>query len=42
MSWTAVLREHLDGGPGFDRWRDTHMRIEGDGAAALRTVFLVD
>lgn len=37
-----IGREHLDGGPGFDRWRDTQVRIEGGGVAALQAVFLVD
>ncbi|HSL71396.1 MAG TPA: hypothetical protein VK864_14210, partial [Longimicrobiales bacterium] len=35
-------QEHLDGGPGFDCWRDTHVRIEGEGAAVLQAVFLTD
>jgi cardiolipin synthase len=37
-----IGQEHLDGGPRFDRWRDTQVRIEGEGAAILQTVFLVD
>jgi cardiolipin synthase len=37
-----IGQEHLDGGPSFACWRDTQIRIEGDGAAALQTVFLVD
>lgn len=37
-----IGQEHLDGGPTFDCWRDTHVRIEGEGAAVLQTVFLVD
>ncbi len=37
-----IGREHLSGGKGFDSWRDTQVRIVGEGAAALQTVFTVD
>ncbi len=37
-----ISQEHLDGGPTFDRWRDTQVRLEGEGAAVLQAVFLVD
>jgi cardiolipin synthase len=37
-----IGREHIDGGPTFDRWRDTQVRLEGEGAAVLQVVFLVD
>jgi cardiolipin synthase A/B len=37
-----IGQEHIDGGPTFDRWRDTQVRIEGEGAAVLQVVFLVD
>jgi cardiolipin synthase A/B len=37
-----IGREHLSGGKGFDSWRDTQVRIVGEGAAALQTVFMVD
>jgi cardiolipin synthase len=37
-----IGQEHIDGGPSFDRWRDTQVRIEGEGAAVLQVVFLVD
>src|SRR5699024_12428407 len=37
-----IGQEHLDGGPAFDCWRDTHLRIEGDGAPVLQAAFLVD
>jgi cardiolipin synthase len=37
-----IGQEHLDGGPGFDRWRDTQVRLEGEAAAVLQVVFLVD
>jgi cardiolipin synthase A/B len=35
-------KEHLEGGTGFNSWRDTQVRIVGDGTAALQTVFMVD
>jgi cardiolipin synthase len=37
-----IGQEHIDGGPGFDTWRDTQLRIVGEGAAALQAVFMVD
>jgi cardiolipin synthase len=37
-----IGQEHLDGGKGFDSWRDTQLRLAGDGAAVLQTVFSVD
>ncbi|KAB0265576.1 cardiolipin synthase [Microvirga brassicacearum] len=37
-----IGQEHLDGGEGFDAWRDTQVRIEGEGAALLQAVFMVD
>lgn len=37
-----IGQEHLDGGRDFDGWRDTHVRIEGEGAAVLQAVFLTD
>ncbi len=37
-----IGQEHLDGGKGFDFWRDTQVRIVGPGAAALQSVFMVD
>jgi cardiolipin synthase len=37
-----IGQEHLDGGKGFDSWRDTQVRIVGDGAALLQAVFMVD
>ena len=37
-----IGKEHLDGGKGFDSWRDTQVRIVGEGAAVLQIVFLVD
>ncbi len=37
-----IGQEHLDGGPGFERWRDTQVRIEGEGAAVLQAVFMTD
>lgn len=37
-----IGKEHLDGGKGFDSWRDTQLRLDGEGAAVLQTVFAVD
>jgi cardiolipin synthase len=37
-----IGREHLSGGDGFSSWRDTQVRIEGDGAAILQAVFVAD
>src|SRR5690606_37380895 len=37
-----IGREHLDGGDGFDSWRDTQLRIIGEAAATLQAVFMVD
>jgi cardiolipin synthase len=37
-----IGQEQLDGGKGFDSWRDTQVRIVGEGATALQTVFMVD
>jgi cardiolipin synthase A/B len=37
-----IGQEHLDGGEGFDAWRDTQVRIVGEGAALLQAVFMVD
>jgi cardiolipin synthase len=37
-----IGQEHLDGGPGFDSWHDTQLRIVGEGAATLQAVFMVD
>lgn len=34
--------EHIDGGKGFTSWRDTQVRIVGDGAALLQATFAVD
>ena len=34
--------EHLTGGKGFSAWRDTQLRIVGEGAAVLQAVFAVD
>ena len=35
-------QEHLDPGGGFARWRDTHLRVEGEAATILQAVFAVD
>jgi len=37
-----IGQEHLDGGSSFDYWRDTQVRIVGQGAALLQAVFMVD
>lgn len=37
-----IGQEQLDGGKGFDSWRDTQLRIAGEGAALLQAVFMVD
>jgi cardiolipin synthase len=37
-----IGREHLSGGKGFESWRDTQLRILGEGAAVLQAVFMVD
>ena len=37
-----IGQEHLDGGKGFASWRDTQLRIVGEGAAVLQAVFMVD
>lgn len=37
-----IGQEHLDGGPGFDSWRDTQVRLVGEAAALLQAVFMVD
>ena len=37
-----IGHEHLDGGDGFDCWRDTQVRIVGEAAAVLQSVFMVD
>jgi phosphatidylserine/phosphatidylglycerophosphate/cardiolipin synthase-like enzyme len=37
-----IGQEHLDGGEGFDDWRDTQVRLVGEGAALLQAVFMVD
>ena len=37
-----VGQEQISGGEGFDFWRDTQLRIAGEGAALLQAVFMVD
>jgi cardiolipin synthase A/B len=37
-----IGREHLSGGEGFGSWRDTQVRIVGEGAAILQAVFSID
>ncbi|HEU4342264.1 MAG TPA: cardiolipin synthase [Candidatus Binatia bacterium] len=37
-----IGQEQLDGGEGFDAWRDTQVRIVGESAAVLQAIFMVD
>ena len=37
-----IGQEHLDGGEGFDSWRDTQVRLVGESAAVLQAIFMVD
>lgn len=37
-----IGQEHIDGGKGFNAWRDTQLRVVGEGAAVLQAVFMVD
>ena len=37
-----IGQEQLSGGKGFDFWRDTQLRMVGEGAALLQAVFMVD
>jgi cardiolipin synthase len=34
--------EHLDPPPGFDRWRDTHIRLTGSVVWSMQAIFLID
>jgi cardiolipin synthase A/B len=37
-----IGQEQLDGGEGFDSWRDTQVRLVGESVAVLQAVFMVD
>jgi cardiolipin synthase len=37
-----IGQEQLDGGEGFDSWRDTQVRLVGESAAILQSIFMVD
>ncbi|HJU60404.1 MAG TPA: cardiolipin synthase [Candidatus Binatia bacterium] len=37
-----IGQEQLDGGEGFESWRDTQVRLVGESAAILQAVFMVD
>ena len=37
-----IGREHLSGGKGFASWRDTQIRVVGEAAAVMQSVFMVD
>jgi len=42
MGGLNIGQEHLDGGKGFDSWRDTHIRVVGEAATVLQVIFVVD
>lgn len=42
MGGMNIGQEALDGGPGFTRWRDTTLRVEGEAALSLQRVFATD
>src|SRR5438067_2654022 len=37
-----IGQEHIDGGDGFNFWRDTQVRFVGEASALLQAVFMVD
>lgn len=37
-----VGQEYIDGGKKYKSWRDTHLRIEGEGVCILQAVFAID
>jgi cardiolipin synthase len=37
-----IGKEQIDGGEGFDSWRDTQVRLVGESAAVLQAVFMID
>src|SRR5438067_9554400 len=37
-----IGQEHIDGGKGFNLWRDTQVRFVGEASALLQAVFMVD
>jgi cardiolipin synthase len=37
-----IGQEQIDGGEGFDSWRDTQVRLVGESAAVLQAIFMVD
>jgi cardiolipin synthase len=37
-----IGQEQLDGGEGFDSWRDTQVRLVGESAVVLQAVFMTD
>jgi cardiolipin synthase len=42
MGGLNISQEHLDGGTGFEAWRDTHLRVIGEAATVLQEIFVVD
>jgi cardiolipin synthase len=42
MGGMNMGQEQIDGGEGFDCWRDTQVRLVGQSAAILQAVFMVD
>ncbi len=45
ISYTGGMnigQEHIDGGKGFNFWRDTQVRFTGETSAILQAVFMVD
>jgi cardiolipin synthase len=42
MGGLNIGQEHLDGGKGFNSWRDTHIRVVGEAATVLQVIFVVD
>lgn len=42
MGGMNLGQDYIDGGKKFDFWRDTHLRIEGEGVALLQAVFAID
>lgn len=37
-----MAQEYIDGGPRFDLWRDTHVRVTGEAAKILASIFKTD
>jgi len=37
-----IGQEQIDGGEGFESWRDTQVRLVGESAAVLQAIFMID